>query len=397
MLYRIHPETKVLQALNEIEFAQHAFKERYDIQEWVASTPEILGEDLLIIAKEFTGFEGTRERPDLIAVDRQGNIVIIELKRDHSGNDVYLQAIKYASYWSRFQAQHVIATYHEYLAHQGQSEENAEQLLLDFLELDSLETINKNQRIILVSHRFSRELITTVDWLQDKYALDMRCIQLIPYYDPDLQTYYLQRQQLLPVPGVDQHFIQPAIRDLSSPQKESPKIERDARHTLDQVSDFYEQLLHGLQASPRLLPAYKPNKKSRHAGKYNQHRYMRYWYNQGLWKNLKLCYHFLVKYEAQAWQHTIGLCLFLDYLYAKGVSVNQVKAFCHELEQLSHQHAHLKWVYTQASTSYELHFQLRTPGLGENDLEQVQIQLENLITLTYPLVQKYLIAQQESV
>ena len=87
-LYRVHPDTKILQSVKEIDFADFGFKERFDIQEWIESTPEILGEKLLIIAKEKSAFHGTRERPDLIAIDKSGNIVVIELKRDDSGSNI---------------------------------------------------------------------------------------------------------------------------------------------------------------------------------------------------------------------------------------------------------------------------------------------------------------------
>lgn len=114
-LYRIHIDNKTLQNVKEINFSDHSFKERYDIQEWVESAPQILGEKLLIIAKEKTVFDGTNERPDLIGIDKDGNIVIIELKRDDSGTEVQWQAIKYASYWSRFDISNIIDVYVDYL------------------------------------------------------------------------------------------------------------------------------------------------------------------------------------------------------------------------------------------------------------------------------------------
>ena len=52
-LFRVHVENKSLQAIKEINFTDFNFKERYDIQEWVEATPSILGEELLIISKEF--------------------------------------------------------------------------------------------------------------------------------------------------------------------------------------------------------------------------------------------------------------------------------------------------------------------------------------------------------
>ena len=78
--------------------SQLGLMERWDIQQWVGGNPRILEEGLLIIAEEFADFDRTRERLDLLAVDRAGDLVVIELKRDDSGTDVHGQAIKYASY-----------------------------------------------------------------------------------------------------------------------------------------------------------------------------------------------------------------------------------------------------------------------------------------------------------
>ena len=102
-LYRINSESKESEKIQEIEFADLGFQERRDIQEWIAANPEILGDDLMIIGKEFSGFDRTNERLDLLAVDMDGTLVIIELKRDHSGTDAHWQAIKYASYFRRAQ------------------------------------------------------------------------------------------------------------------------------------------------------------------------------------------------------------------------------------------------------------------------------------------------------
>ena len=62
--------------------------------------PEALGEELLIIQKEFDGFADTRERLDLLALDKDGRLVVIENKLDDSGRDVVWQALKYVAYCS---------------------------------------------------------------------------------------------------------------------------------------------------------------------------------------------------------------------------------------------------------------------------------------------------------
>lgn len=52
----------------------------------------VLGEELLIIQKEFAGFSDTHERLDLLALDKQGSLVIIENKLDDTGRHVTWQA-----------------------------------------------------------------------------------------------------------------------------------------------------------------------------------------------------------------------------------------------------------------------------------------------------------------
>jgi hypothetical protein len=50
-MYRVQIEKKQLTKLPLVSFADLGLKERFDIQEWIANEPSILGENLLIIAK----------------------------------------------------------------------------------------------------------------------------------------------------------------------------------------------------------------------------------------------------------------------------------------------------------------------------------------------------------
>ena len=291
-LYRIHQESKTLQSVKEINFSDHSFQERYDIQEWLETTPSILGEKLLIIAKEKTYFEGTRERPDLIAIDKDGNIVIIELKRDDSGLDTHWQAIKYTSYWARFSVPDILSVYADYInIHGGKEEaeevdvEYANQEIIDFIGQDSAENINKRQRIILVSHRFSKEVITAVDWLIESYGVDIKCVQLIPYFDVDKETYYLQSNTILPLPGIDDYLIRP-----SSGKARTGKPGQGSRND-DEVTRFFETMRDELINGDKvIINAKKPTRYSRWAGSDYRFRYYHFWFDEGLWDNWNLSY-----------------------------------------------------------------------------------------------------------
>ena len=104
-LFRVNLENRESDRVEEVDFSRMGLRERKDIQEWVAANPGILGDDLLIIGKEFSGFDLTNERLDLLAVDSNGKLVVIELKRDDTGADAHWQAIKYASYFRRARPQ----------------------------------------------------------------------------------------------------------------------------------------------------------------------------------------------------------------------------------------------------------------------------------------------------
>ncbi len=68
--------------------------EPYDLEPWLASNPEIIGADIIIIGRQVT----TKSGPiDLLGIDKSGNTVIVEIKRDQLPRECLAQAIDYAS------------------------------------------------------------------------------------------------------------------------------------------------------------------------------------------------------------------------------------------------------------------------------------------------------------
>ena len=63
------------------DFAALAMYERADLQRLLRDDIFALGEDLLVIAEEFGNWEDARRRIDLLALDKSGRLVVIELKR----------------------------------------------------------------------------------------------------------------------------------------------------------------------------------------------------------------------------------------------------------------------------------------------------------------------------
>ena len=191
-MYRVDLKTKSLIALKPTCFSEQSLKERFDIQEWIEKTPEILGEELLVIGKEVILPSG--KRLDLLCVDRQGHIAVVELKRDDSGSSVEWQAIKYASYCSKLLPNEIYRQYSTYL---GKTEAEAEQAIAEFIDAD-IDALNSEQRIILVARQFNTEVLSAVLWLRE-YGLDIQCTRLAPYIDTDNEL-FIKPETIVPLP-----------------------------------------------------------------------------------------------------------------------------------------------------------------------------------------------------
>ncbi len=309
-LFRINPENRESEKIAEVEFASLGFQERRDIQEWVAANPGILGEDLLIIGKEFSGFDRTDERLDLLAVDADGKLVVIELKRDDSGADAHWQAIKYASYLQRASADDIIRMLAEY---SGKSEEDATNSLLQHLNADDLNALNNDERIILASHRFAPEVTSAALWLNEKAPVEdlISCVQLTPYQDGNDGPLYVQASRIIPVPGVDEYIISigESSNDKIPVRPGTSKLAQTiARNRHDEITRFLRGVSNRSIAS---LPFHlRPDKTSRWAGGNPSWRYWHMWYSRPFWGNWKMSYfiHLVREEEDQSeWQAWLGL------------------------------------------------------------------------------------------
>ncbi len=204
-MYQIDREQNNIKKLDQRLFKDLKIRERENLQEWIAKNPEMLGEDLLIIQKEFDGFNDTHERLDLLAIDKYGGLVIIENKLDDSGRNVVWQAIKYTSYCSTLTNSQIINIYQAYIDSQG-TDEDAKENLLEFLEKDEDELLlNKNdQRIIFVANKYRKEVTSTVLWLIN-HNIQIQCFRAIPYSMGD--NLFLQMEQIIPLPETKEYMI----------------------------------------------------------------------------------------------------------------------------------------------------------------------------------------------
>ncbi len=203
-IFEVTPDS--LKALERTDFASQGLRERADLQPLIRDQIEVLDSDLLVISEEFGDWEESKRRVDLLAVDREANLVVIELKRTESGGHMELQALRYAAMVSTMTFEKVVNTYRDFLQKMRRNDD-PESSLLEFLEWGEPdeERFAQDVRVILASADFSKELTTAVMWLNQR-DLDIRCIRLQPYFDGD--RVLLDVQQVIPLPEIEEFQVQ---------------------------------------------------------------------------------------------------------------------------------------------------------------------------------------------
>lgn len=157
--------------LLDTSLAEHGRREPDDLEAWIASEPSILGSDIVLIGRQV----GTQSGPlDLLGIDKTGNAVIIELKRDRLPREVLAQAIDYASdvaTWSVERLSEECAKY------RGKSLDDILSDTFDDVDIENL-TINEGQRILLVGFGAESSLERMVEWLSASYDVNINAIIL---------------------------------------------------------------------------------------------------------------------------------------------------------------------------------------------------------------------------
>jgi hypothetical protein len=120
----------------------------------------------------------------VLALDRAGNIVVVELKRDPLAGYADLQAIRYAAMVSSLTIEKVLPYYmdyqRKYLGIANPLKDESETAINEFVSSEDFHELSNTPRIILCSEDFSPEITTTVLWLNEN-GLDISCIKITPH------------------------------------------------------------------------------------------------------------------------------------------------------------------------------------------------------------------------
>jgi hypothetical protein len=198
--------TEEISAVKQTSFPDLRLRERGDLQRLLRANIEVISPDTLVIAEEFGDWDRIQRRIDLLGIDKEANLVVIELKRSDDGAHMELQAVRYAAMIARMTFDEAIAVYRRFLTSK-ESDTDARRAILDFLGwADPADgEFARNVRIILAAGDFSPEITSTVLWLNER-DLDITCVRLRPYQLGE--QLLLNVEQIIPLPEATDYQVQ---------------------------------------------------------------------------------------------------------------------------------------------------------------------------------------------
>ncbi len=232
-LYNVRFAEGTLSKVSPTTFSVSGIRERQDLQGVLRDHPEAISPDLMVISEEFSNWEDSASRIDLLCLNRKGNLGIVELKRDDS-RTMDVQAIRYAAMVSAMTPEDVVAAHAAYMTKRHRTDIDSWRAIRDFLGVDTDEevTIGTAPRIILLASSFSKEVSTTVIWLNER-GLDITCMQC-QIYNIQGET-YLDIEQVLPLPSASDYQVRLRNKAIQAERAETTRTRN--KKTVDRLMD----------------------------------------------------------------------------------------------------------------------------------------------------------------
>ncbi len=186
---------------------------------------------LKTISTEFSRWEDSSRRLDILAIDGDRNLYVIEFKRDNDAAHAELQAFRYAAMLSVCDVTDLIQAgyiYRKKLDAATQMEAwQAE--FLDFLGEKNLDDIElcPIPRIVLLSSQFNKEITTTVLWLNDRFGSVEEDVPGMYIVCVEVGVYELGGQralhfdQIIPISQAEEYQVKARAKDLDTAKKQA--------------------------------------------------------------------------------------------------------------------------------------------------------------------------------
>ena len=164
------------------------FREERDFEDLLEQDAVLLlGERILVISRQ-PPVSVSKRKLDLLALDQNGNCIVIELKRGKPSRTTIAQILEYAAVTSKLSFAELERFAHRWFQGQGREFTSLLAMHSEFFgyELGGLQKLNFNrkQRLVLVSEGVDARILEVAEYLRS-IGVDLTYISYFSYQSPD--------------------------------------------------------------------------------------------------------------------------------------------------------------------------------------------------------------------
>ncbi len=138
------------------------------LEKWIAADPSLAGQDICIIGRQVkTDFGG---RIDLLGIDQDGDLVILELKRDKTPRDIIAQVLDYASWIDGLGHDEIDLIAQKYL------DKSLSASFTEYFDAPLPETINSSHQMIIVAAELDDASERIAAYLANKHNININVV-----------------------------------------------------------------------------------------------------------------------------------------------------------------------------------------------------------------------------
>ena len=176
------------------------------LEDMLAEDPSMTGTDLLIIGRQVqTGFEGVI---DLLALDAEGRVHVLELKRDRTPRDVVAQTLDYGSWVKDLSLDELEQIYLDF----GDGETHLDGAFAEHFGGTLPDVVNAEQQFTIVASELDPTSDRIIEFLAESYDVPINAVFFRHFADGDHE--YLARTWLLDPQQVEDKAARPSRRKL---------------------------------------------------------------------------------------------------------------------------------------------------------------------------------------
>lgn len=208
-----------------------------DLEVLLESNPEYFFEEskVLIIGKQVTTNLNTFI--DLLGVDKSGNSVVVELKREKTPRETIAQLLEYASFVENLDYSQLNEIYQDYSGEESSLEDYHQQYFKN--ESNENASFNKSIKLVIVAQEISKEIRQTALFLRKK-GLDIYCMEF-KYFETEAGEKIISSDFIVG----EEEFIRAKVQSASLPKIDEKQflssLDKNGLEVFQQIIEFGKQ------------------------------------------------------------------------------------------------------------------------------------------------------------